>query len=343
MKRQISKIVILILITIIPFSCKKETTQPKVEMLLKWTTYNTSNSLLASNDVQAIAIDAKSNYWFGTSSGVTKFDSTSWVDSTYGSAPKTTNYWTHTSWITYTTADGLVGNDVIVITIDAQGNLWFGTYANGGGVLKFDGVNWKNYTKYLVNKHVDAIAIDAQGNKWFGTDSGVSKVNELNDTTYTKTNGLACNEVLAIAIDAQGNKWFGTDSGVSKFDGTNWTLYNTSNSHLVNNIVNAIAIDSLGNKWFGTANGVSKFDSTWTTYNTSKGLANNFINTIVIDSQGNIWFGTYGGGASKFDGTNWITYNTANGLASNVVHSIAFDAQGNKWFGTDNGVSKLRD
>ena len=33
-----------------------------------------------------------------------------------------------TTWTTYTTADGLVDNNVTAIAIDAQGNKWFGTY-----------------------------------------------------------------------------------------------------------------------------------------------------------------------------------------------------------------------
>jgi ligand-binding sensor domain-containing protein len=65
----------------------------------------------------------------------------------------------------------------------------------GGGLAKFDGVNWTVYN--------------------------------------TSNSGLPYNYVFAIAIDGQGNKWIGTNGGgLAKFDGVNWTVYNTSNSGL---------------------------------------------------------------------------------------------------------------
>ena len=54
-----------------------------------WTTYNTSNSELVSDHINAIAVDEEGNKWFGTNKGVSKFDGT-------------------TSWETYDTSDGLV-------------------------------------------------------------------------------------------------------------------------------------------------------------------------------------------------------------------------------------------
>ena len=120
------------------------------------------------------------------------------------------------NWTTFTNANGLVNNTVKAIAIDAQGNIWFGTY---GGVSKYDGANWTTYTKAngLASDTVFSIAIDAQGNNWFGTNGGVSKFDGTNWTTYTIKDGLVDNHVMAIAIDAQGNKWFGTSGGVSKF------------------------------------------------------------------------------------------------------------------------------
>ncbi|HQH18647.1 MAG TPA: two-component regulator propeller domain-containing protein, partial [Bacteroidales bacterium] len=297
----------------------------------RWTTYTTSNGLV-NNNIQAIAIDAQGNKWFGTEGGVSKFDGTNWT--------------------TYTTANGLTFNSVSAIAIDSQGNKWFGTL--GGGISKFDGANWTTYktANGLANNSVTAIAIDAQGNKWFGTEGGVSKFNGTNWTTYTTANGLTNNLVQAIAIDAKGNKWFGTlGGGISKFDGTNWTSYKTNND-LPTAYVFAIAIDNKGNKWFGTYGGVLKFDgANWTTYTTDDGLANNFVQAIAIDTKGNKWFATYnsaskkGCGVTKFDGINWITYTTNDGLANNWVLSIAIDAKGYKWFGTasSGGVTKFDD
>jgi len=316
--------IILFLTILFPFLLKAQDT---------WTTYNTTNSGLADNNVKSTVIDAAGNKWIGTfEGGVSKFDGTTWT--------------------TYNTANsGLASNMVNSIAIDAGGNKWFAT--QGGGVSKFDGTSWTTYTTAdgLVNNTVFAVAIDAAGNKWFGTVAGISKFDGTAWTTYNTTNSaLPGNNIRAIAVDAADNKWFGIynltggGSGVSRFDGTTWTSYSTTNG-LADNTVNSIAIDAVGNKWFGTSGGVSKFDGTaWTNYTTTNsGLASGFVYSIAIDAAGDKWFGTWGAGVSKFDGTVWTTYNTTNsGLAYNNIYSIAIDAAGNKWIGTyGSGVSML--
>jgi ligand-binding sensor domain-containing protein len=276
-------------------------------------------------NIQVMVIDAEGNIWFGSAGpnggGITKFDGT--------------------NFITYTTSNGLIDNNVHAIAIDSEDNKWFGTPE---GVSKFDGITWTNYTTSdgLVSNDVSKIAIDEDGNVWFGTSLGVSKFNGSAWTTYTTSDGLADNVISAIAVDEEGNIWFGTNKGVSKFDGTNWETYTTS-GRLVSNNVKAIAIDKQGNKWLGTNEGVSKFnDIEWITYTSEDGLASNNTNAIAIDTEGNKWFGT-DNGVSKFDNTIWTTFNTADGLANNNVYEITIDAEGNKWFGTDGGVSKFDD
>ena len=296
----------------------------------------TSNSnTLASNFVNAIAIDAQGNKWFGTDHGVSKFDGSDWTN--------------------YTTSDGLASNNVNAIAIDAQGNKWIGT--NGGGVSKFDGNTWTTYTTSdgLAGNVVDAIAIDTYGNKWFGSrdgdyGGGITKFDGSTWTTYKNPyfplTHFVTDWVMAIGIDADGNKWtvnmdIHGSGHLSKFDGTTWTTYSAADG-TVGNDVTSIAFDTHGNKWFGTANGVAEFDgTTWSHYTTADGLAGSIVNAIAIDGNGNKWFGTWGGGVAKFDGAIWTTYNTNDGLAGSVIWSIAIDTQGNEWFGTNNGVSKL--
>ncbi len=80
----------------------------------KWINYTTSDGLV-NNWVNAIAIDANGNKWFGTIGGVSRFDGINWTN--------------------YTTTNGLAENYVITISIDAVGNIWFGTT---GGVSKLE-------------------------------------------------------------------------------------------------------------------------------------------------------------------------------------------------------------
>jgi len=156
-----------------------------------WTTYNTIDGL-ADEMVNAIAIDAEGNKWFGTGGGVSKFDDTTWT--------------------TYTESDGLVNNQVNAIAIDSEGNKWFGT---GGGVSKFDDTTWTTCTTLdgLVNNCVNAIAIDAEGNKWFATVEGISKLSADGNT-------------VNISV-SPGNQKVGFNAGSTTFNvssNTIWTI-----------------------------------------------------------------------------------------------------------------------
>ena len=161
----------------------------------EWKNYTVADGLVI-NDVRSIAIDQQGNKWFGTSAGISKFNDTFWT--------------------TYTTSDGLVYNTVRSIFIDETGNKWFGTY--GGGLSKFDGLNWETIYN-LPDNYVWDIVKDNEGNIWFGTSGGVTMFDGTTWTTLTTADGLIDNNVYSIATDAIGNMWFGTFKGISKFSG----------------------------------------------------------------------------------------------------------------------------
>ncbi len=75
-------------------------------------------------------------------------------------------------WQTFTTEDGLAGNDVRAIAVAPDGALWFGT-DEGASRLMPDG-RWRTFTTRdgLVANVVRAIAVGPDGSLWFGTDGG---------------------------------------------------------------------------------------------------------------------------------------------------------------------------
>jgi streptogramin lyase len=281
---------------------------------------------LARKQINCLA-DEGEYLWVGTAGGLVKLNKS------------TGEFIVYDKW-----NSKLPDNYVTAIAIDEQRNKWIGTW--GGGLAKFDGVNWTVYNTSnsgLPDNYVYAIAIDEQGNKWIGTNmEGLQRFDGVNWTVYNTSNsGLPFDNVSVIMINKDGNKWIGTDGGgLVKFDGVNWTVYNTSNSGLPHNSVWAIAIDEQRNKWIGTRAGIVKFDGVnWIVYKTSSGLPDNWVRSIAIDEQGNKWIGTLGG-LAKFDGVNWTVYNTSNSrLPDNYVRAIAIDGQGNKWIGTSGGLA----
>jgi len=75
------------------------------------------------------------------------------------------NAQTFTNYTTATTSTTLCNNEVFAITIDAKGNMWFGTY---DGASEFDGTKWTSNTTEdgLTSNFVTAISIDSEGSNF---------------------------------------------------------------------------------------------------------------------------------------------------------------------------------
>ena len=245
------------------------------------------------------------------------------------------------------TNGGLMSEGVYKIAIDKQGNKWFATF--GGGLSKFDGKKWSNYTSTGYRKSTsDAwtsypdgaglgdmwiydIAFDKTGKMWAATWKGASSMNADNTfTTYATKDGLADKWVYAIGIDSRGTYWFGTEGGVTQYDGKQWLSYKHK--------------DGLGADIKEAIPGNPHHTESQHHADPAKGnLASNpnYVMSLVIDKNDTRWFGTWGSGLSRFDGKKWLTYTTADGLAGNFVFALAVDKKGVLWAGTNAGVSSF--
>jgi len=184
--------------------------------------------------------------------------------------------------------------------------VWFGT--NGGGVSKYDGVTFANFTtkEGLCDNTVSSILEDRGGNLWFGTDGGVS---EFDGKTFTTKEDLSNYIVLSMLEDGEGNLWFGTyGGGVSKYnyprkgEVESFETF-TSRDGLCDDAVLSMVFDDAGNLWIGTNKGVDRFDTSGYKKTGKKifkhyGREEGFIgiecnqNAVCKDSKGDIWFGT---------------------------------------------------
>ncbi|MGD2086841.1 MAG: two-component regulator propeller domain-containing protein [Candidatus Aminicenantes bacterium] len=138
----------------------------------------TTSQWLTNKYVLSILKDQKNNFWIGTyGAGVIK----------YTPAPKPGKDMYTTGVIeTFTTSDGLVDDEVLLMIFDDNGNLWLGTN-KGIGVL-------------------DIIEFEKTGKKifkFYGKDEGFL--------------GIECNQ-NAVYKDSKGNLWFGTIKGAIKYD-----------------------------------------------------------------------------------------------------------------------------
>ncbi|MEO1408748.1 MAG: two-component regulator propeller domain-containing protein [Bacteroidota bacterium] len=68
------------------------------------------------------------------------------------------------------------------------------------------------------------------------------------------------------------------------------------------------------------------------------GLAQSQVYDLLEDRRAFIWMGTWGGGLSRYDGSEFRNFTQAQGLRSNYVLSICEDEAGDLWIGTDQGL-----
>lgn len=173
--------------------------------------------------------------WFGTEGGINRFDGRAWQGWTHAdglgapiqttlSLPKAEDEESYDDDEGHHLQRGRENqqtnpNYVISSVIDSNGVKWFGTW--GGGLSRFDGERFKNYTTEdgLPGNIVNAIELDQHGIMWIGTNKGVSRFDGKTFRNFNRTNGLLGDYIYSIAIDPEGHKWFGTFGGVSRYTG----------------------------------------------------------------------------------------------------------------------------
>ncbi|MBN4049646.1 SpoIIE family protein phosphatase, partial [Bacteroidales bacterium AH-315-N07] len=223
-------------------------------------------------------------------------------------------------FITFTSKDGLLHNQVETVFIDSRGNIWIGST---------DGL-----TKIHFNKRDNSIRILL---------------------TLTTRDGLTVNEIKTIYEDSKGNMWIGTYNGVSRLKpnkihskGFEIENYNRMNG-LVNNRVYSIVEDNEENIWIATGEGVSRLERNknnelaFKNFTAENGLANDNARTILRDKKGWIWIGT-GGGISiyKPKTNNFDHISTKDGLTSDRLYLMHFDDKDHfLWIGTNIGIDRF--
>ena len=108
-------------------------------------------------------------------------------------------------------------NYIVAMEVDAQGIVWVGTW--GGGLGRFDGKKWKNYTtaEGLHGNHVFMLHIDRRGDLWVGTNNGLGRMlNGRFEKPMTTAQGLYSNTVFSMANADDGSLWIGSYGGVTR-------------------------------------------------------------------------------------------------------------------------------
>jgi ligand-binding sensor domain-containing protein/signal transduction histidine kinase len=162
----------------------------------RFTTYQESNSQLASNEVLALYEARDGALWVGTTAGL--------------------HVVRDGSFTTYRRQNGLVHDDVRFITEDREGAVWVGTPA---GASRFKDGAFTNVTiaNGLSSDFVRAIHQSEDGTLWFGTyGGGLNRLKDGRFTHYTIRQGMFENIVSRILEDDDGYFWMTGNKGIAR-------------------------------------------------------------------------------------------------------------------------------
>jgi ligand-binding sensor domain-containing protein/AraC-like DNA-binding protein len=329
---------------------------------------------LPQNSVLCVIQTRQGYIWFGTQSGLVRFD---------GMSFRIFNRWN---------SEGLKNDRVLSLCEDTGGALWVGTDGGGLSRLKIKEREWTLYTtkQGLSNNTIRVIAGDSRDNLWIGTDNGLNHLDKKGKIkTYTVDDGLSGYSVTALAASTNdnGTLWIGTsntglnrmkdnkflplpsqtalygktilalyeDHSGSLWIGTDFGLYHLEKDEiptyqsiapLSDHSIKTIIEDNSGNLWIGTdGEGLYRYQpetGLLTAATTRQGLPDDFIYSLIEDREGNLWIGTFTTGLVRLKLTRVRSITTANGLPENKVHTILRDNLGSLWVGTRrNGLAKI--
>ncbi|MBN2425460.1 MAG: hypothetical protein JXB44_10585 [Calditrichaceae bacterium] len=285
----------------------------------------TTKEGLSQNSVTSICQDSMGFIWFGTYSGLNRYDG-----------------YNYKIFKNEKDNPGSLANEFVrALSIDNSGRLWVGTM--GGGLNRYCSekerfiryVNDPEDSSSLSHNSITALLTDKKGNLWIGTlGSGFDKLvmpkdieenendqdpnrSRLDFINYNhvrvNVNNAFWDYINCFHEDKYGLIWIGTRYGLTKYDPatdqfTHYFHKPGNTSSLSSNNINGLGEDQNGNLWVGTwDNGLNIYDREHDAFirysykkDRIKSAGNESISSLYKDKSGDFWIGTFGDGLFEF-------------------------------------------
>lgn len=308
---------------------------------------------LSNSEVRCIFKDRSGFIWFGTPSGLNRYDG-------YEIKPIKQDLFAPTH--------ALSNNDMWRIQEAADGKLWL-TSRVGYTIYDPEQEEFIEspedlFRQYSGKEEFWSAYIDEGRNFWFVTWDDVRFYDIKSGTLKIFDQGVKDGIGRGLIADIRQGKnryWFLFDNGMLEcMDAqTQKIISRDSTLHKISNVKNErdmrLFVDSGGDVWVyavGAHFGAARYDissSDWVVYSTKSPppyrISNNIVTAIDEDAQGNIWIGTDHGGVNLIDrksgGITVLLHdeNDPLSLPQNTIKSIYRDDTGIMWLGTyKNGV-----
>lgn len=298
---------------------------PSGQNFHQWGAVTLFNGLPADN-VRAIAQTPDGVLWFGTDSGLARFDSRR---------------------VQTVLLPAAASNKILALKTSADGTLWIGTEAGlfrlaGGKLQAVKETENYSVTAFLFAESLYAATLNGvilkiseiensfrveniPAEPLTGSDGRALQITSLARTGDRIIAGTRSRSILIV----DGSETFETFSRPRPF------------------FVNALAPDQNGNTWLGAAppageSGLFTLDENVRPKQIAASVGN--VSAIEPEGAGDVWVGTQINGLYRFRGEAEVGYftfaNTAGGLRSNTINALFTDREGVLWIGTPRGVCR---
>jgi ligand-binding sensor domain-containing protein/serine phosphatase RsbU (regulator of sigma subunit) len=254
-------------------------------------------------------------YWFGTNNGIVIYNSQ-------------TKSITPLCQILNVRGCEVLQNRINVITRDAKGRIWVGTFHGLYQISpKLDHIrsylNNPDNSQTLCNNTIYCLSTDRKGRVWIGTENGLDCMDPEKEkfehySENVPSRGFLSNSTIyCLQFDISGYLWIGTSSGLNRLDLMQKKVKVISEKDgLSDNLICAIQTDNKDNIWVSTHHGINKIDHqtlkirVFDTYDGLQDYEYN-LNASCRNAKGELFFGGISGINSFFpDSISFNTYQT---------------------------------
>ena len=237
----------------------------------------------------------------------------------------------HYGYQSWQTDTGLPQNTVHAIVQGRGGFLWIATE---GGLVRFDGVEFRTYTRSntpgLPSDLIDDLMEDRTGAVWISTSGGLARMQGGKVEPFGPDKGIPATQVWRTFEDKNGRVWALTASGLFRIEGDRaegvaLDAALTENSRMVEG--------RDGSLWLATADGLMR----WNGKDEFRRLGDaGEVVALATDGTGRGWAGTRSALEMCARGGDCQHLTIPQGAGA--VHAIVRDGQGRMWVGTDGGL-----
>ena len=230
---------------------------------------------------------------------------------------------------------------IVSITSDNQGNLYFGTSNSGLNILKDGPITSYTTKDGLSHDIVYSVFEDNDNNLWIGTDGGgLNLYKDDKFKSFSIENDFLTKHIISICKDNSNTLWLGTwGNGVMIYKNNKFVKYNEI-PEIQNSDIPIVYCDKDNTIWISAWGfGLYSIDSKSNIkiFGKKEGFNHIYISSILKDKSNTLWLGTNNNGIYTYKNGKLKNYTVNDGLAYNYTSCFYEDNEGNVWIGSLGG------